>query len=107
MQTPGVLFIKLVDQMRAHINVNKLMEAILSHIKQGNVVTRFACRMIPVFSLQKANLQDFKEMCHDEVVSTFSHRQLKWCLEFKSRNNQKAVRAEFYEAVKDAINSTK
>jgi len=42
--------------MRAHINVNKLMEAILAHTSEGNIVTRFACRMIPVFSLQKANL---------------------------------------------------
>lgn len=51
MQTPGVLFIKLIDQMRPHINVIRLMEAILSHIAEGNIVTRFACRMIPVHSL--------------------------------------------------------
>lgn len=51
MQTPGVLFIKLIDQMRPHINVIRLMEAILAHIAEGNIVTRFACRMIPVHSL--------------------------------------------------------
>ena len=45
-------------------------------------------------------------MCIDDIITTFSQKQLKWCLEFKSRNNQKAVRAEYYEAVKEAINST-
>jgi hypothetical protein len=29
MQSPGVIFIKLVDQMREHIDVTKLMQAIL------------------------------------------------------------------------------
>ncbi len=27
-------------------------------------------------------------------------------MEFKSRNNQKAVRAEYYEAIKEAVNYT-
>lgn len=51
MQTPGVIFIKLIEPMRQHIDVNVLMLAILKHIKEGNVLTRFACRMLPIFSL--------------------------------------------------------
>lgn len=54
--------------MRSYIDISRVMEAILSHVEQGNIVTRFACRMIPVFSLQKANLDDFKEKCLDELT---------------------------------------
>jgi hypothetical protein len=32
---------------------------------------------------------------------------MKWCFEFKSRNNQKIVRQEFYEVVRDCIAETK
>jgi len=45
-------------------------------------------------------------MCINEITNTFSYKQLKWCLDFKSRNNQKAVRTDFYEAIKEAINFT-
>lgn len=57
MQSPGVIFIKLLDQMREHIDVAKIMEAILTHIHTtGEILTKFACRMLPIISLQKANL---------------------------------------------------
>lgn len=52
MQSPGVIFIKLVDQMREHIDVTKLMQAILTHIHTtGEVLTKFACRMLPIITL--------------------------------------------------------
>jgi len=92
--------------MREHINVNKLMEAILKHVSEGNLLTRFANRFLPVFILQKANIEDFKLSCIPELKSRFSNKQLTWCLEFKSRNNQKAVRSEYYAVIKECIAST-
>lgn len=51
MQQPGVVFIKLLDQMREHINVQTIMEAILVEIHKGEILTRFAARLLPVFML--------------------------------------------------------
>jgi len=82
------------------------MEAILKHVSEGNILTRFANRFLPVFILQKANIEDFKQSCIPELKNRFSNQPLTWCLEFKSRNNQKAVRSEYYAVIKECIAST-
>lgn len=56
--------------------------------------------MLPIYLLQKANLEDFKANCAKEVLRTFAEKPIKWCLEFKSRNNQKCVKKDFYDIVK-------
>ena len=69
-------------------------------------MTRFAMRMLPIYMLLKANPSDFKQLCSSEITRLFSSHALKWCFEFKSRNNQKCLRADFLQIVKDSINST-
>lgn len=49
MASAGVIFIKLLDALRGSIDVFKLSEAILEQLESGVVLTRFTCRMIPIF----------------------------------------------------------
>jgi len=50
----------MLDELRPHIDVNRLGVAIINHIsetKEG--LSRFACRFIPIDILCKAKLEDF------------------------------------------------
>ena len=97
MQLPGVIFIKLIDCMRSQVSCQKLMQAILDEIVNNKqALTRFAFRMLPIFCLHKANLEDFKDKCSDEISKTFQPKPLQWCFEFKARNNAKCQRQDFY-----------
>jgi hypothetical protein len=51
LSTPGVIFIKLVDCLREHVDIFKISEAIMAHLGEGEPLTRFTCRLIPVHLL--------------------------------------------------------
>ena len=64
MQVPGAIFIKLADWARPHLDVKKIGQAIVTHVKEtGELATRFVNRFFPVDFLCKANnFEDFKRM---------------------------------------------
>lgn len=56
-----MIFIKLLEELKEHIDVNKLAVAIASHIAETKEAsTRFACRFIPIDVLCKAKNDDLK-----------------------------------------------
>jgi len=58
--TQGVVFIKILDELRPHIDVNKLGIAIVKQIAETKESqSRFACRFIPIDILCKAKQDDF------------------------------------------------
>ena len=109
MQTPGVIFIKLVEPMRPHIDVMALAAAILNHITgpngdEMNCLTRFTCRFLPIFILQKVNMTDFIKMCLPEVERVFKTTEpIKWCTEFKAKGNEKAIKSEYVDAIRKCV----
>lgn len=58
--TQGVVFIRMLDDLRPHIDVNKLGVAIVKHIAENKEsMSRFACRFVPIDVMCKAKMDDF------------------------------------------------
>lgn len=59
--TRGVIFIKMLDELRPYIDVNRVGMAIIKNVAENKEAqTRFTCRFIPIDILCKAKLEDFK-----------------------------------------------
>ena len=60
-ETVGVVFIKMLDELRPHIDLNRLGVAIINHIAETKESqTRFTCRLVPIDIMCKAKFDDFK-----------------------------------------------
>ena len=111
MGIPGVVFIKLVDWMRPFVDVKKVGLAIVEHVAETKeALSRFACRFIPVDVLCKANLADFMKFS-EAIISKVFHEsdreRTMWCMDFKSRCNEKAIRKDYFEALESKIDRLK
>jgi hypothetical protein len=62
--TPGVIFIKMLDCFKLHIDIHKISDFVVSEVQKGEVSARFICRFIPVSFLCKAsgNSDEFKRL---------------------------------------------
>ena len=69
--TPGVIFIKMLDCFKPHIDIHKISEFVLSEVQKGEVSARFICRCIPVSFLCKAsgNNDEFKRLATPVIQS--------------------------------------
>ena len=108
MGVPGVIFIKLVDWMRPHVDVKLIGTEIIKSVKEtGQCSARFVCRLIPVDVLCKANnFEDFKMFAdigikkyfrEAELVNPATLTRIPWCMEFKRRNNDKIQRRDYQD----------
>ena len=108
---PGAVFIKLVDYMRPHIDVKKIGIAIMNHVKETNEsISRFACRLIPVDILCKANkIEDFIEFSKPAILAQFptgdDAERITWSVEFKRRNNDKVQKKDFVDVLTKEIDT--
>jgi len=112
MNTPGTVFIKLVDWMRPHVDHKRVGKAIIDHIAETKEpLTRFTCRFLPVDILCKAGkIEDFKTFAEPELLKIFTPndplvRPIPWCMEFKKRNNDKIKKHEYFDYLKATINN--
>jgi|LauGreDrversion4_2_1035121.scaffolds.fasta_scaffold758847_1 hypothetical protein len=92
--------------MRKHVDIMLLSKAILNHITgpngdEVNALTRFTCRMIPIVTLQKANLSDFIKTCIPIIDEAFRCPTLKWCVEFKVSGNDKVIKKEYVDTIRE------
>ena len=71
--TPGVVFIKLLEDFKQHIDVNLLgMSIIKEAAEKRESNTRFAFRFIPVDLMCKAGkFEDFKKMAEPIILKYF------------------------------------
>lgn len=71
--TQGVVFIKLLDELRPHIDVNKLGVAIVKHIAETKESqSRFACRFVPIDIMCKAKMEDFQTFAKPILAKYFT-----------------------------------
>jgi len=71
--TNGVIFIKLLDEPRPYIDINRLGLAIVKHIAETKEAqTRFACRFIPIDILCKAKIEDFRSFAGPILAKYFT-----------------------------------
>jgi hypothetical protein len=110
MSVPGVVFIKLVDWMRPHIDVKRVGQAIVEQVVESKeALTRFACRFMPVDILCKANLEDFKKFATPAIERVFNEasgadaKSILWCMEFKRRNNDKVLRKDYFDLLQSIV----
>lgn len=102
--TRGVVFIKMLDELRPHIDVNKIGVAIVKHIAETKESqSRFACRLIPIDILCKAKIDDFNTFAGPILAKYFTTKKeedakgeeskdspaspVSWCMEMKNNNN--------------------
>lgn len=108
MGIPGVIFIKLVDWMLEVIDVKKVGLAIIDHVfETKDPMSRFACRFIPVDFLCKANIADFTKFIEPIIKRTFAADRVLWCMDFKRRCNDKAIRKEYFDVLETQIDRLK
>ena len=102
---PCSIFIRLVDFMRPHIDVNKIGLAIIDHVKETKEpILRFTIRLMPVDILCKANkMEDFIAYSKPAIDAHFPQgedaERITWSMEFKRRNNDKAQKQEYIDAL--------
>ena len=71
--TPGILFFRLVDELRDHIDVKFVGAQILEDAERTKEsLTRFACRFIPVDFLIKAKQDNFIEKANPIMAKAFA-----------------------------------
>jgi hypothetical protein len=72
-----VVFVKMLDEMRPHIDVNKIGVAIVNHVKEtGESISRFACRFFPVDLMCKAGkFEEFKVMAKPIIEKYFKKKE--------------------------------
>jgi len=71
--TNGVVFIKMLDELRPYIDVNKIGVAIVKHVAETKESsTRFACRLIPIDIMCKAKIDDFHTFAGPILLKYFS-----------------------------------
>lgn len=106
MGIPGVIFIKVIDWVRPFIDIKKIGLAIVEHVKDTKeALSRFACRFMPVEFLCKANIDDFKIFIAPVVQKLFTGKErVLWCMEFKRRNNDRAVKKDYFNVLETLIN---
>lgn len=65
---------------------------------------------MPVEFLCKANIDDFKKFIEPVVQKVFiesGRERVMWCMEFKRRNNDKAVKKEYFDVLDGLIDRLK
>lgn len=111
--TVGINFIKMLDCFKPFICVTEIAEFIIKKLTSENkedqesIQSRFICRFLPIQFMCKAsgNMDEFKrlsvphiEQYLNKTYDESSH--FSWCVEWKSKNNQKLNRNDYIEALK-------
>ena len=120
--TQGVVFIKLLDELRPYIDVNKLGVAIVKHVAETKESqSRFACRFIPIDILCKAKMDDFQAFAKPILAKYFTLAQsdnkpnpdeesktqpISWAMEFKNKNNNNLKKKEVLDFIFKSVDGT-
>jgi len=120
----GVVFIKMLDELRPYIDVNKVGVAITQHVAETKESqTRFTCRFIPIDILCKAKLDDFHTFAGPILAKYFSTKQteidgkeeetkdspklpITWCMELKNSNNNNIKKNEVLDFIYKTIDGS-
>lgn len=120
--TQGVVFIKLLDELKPYIDVKKIGMAIINNVAETKESsTRFTFRFVPIDLLCKAgNLENFKTLAGPIIKKYFQEKPIEgkeianeeskvepmtWSLEFKSKNNKSMKKQEFLDYLFSEIDS--